>query len=103
MATLLFEPFVCIEGSQGRFDKLIRSQKSKLTCRLSRIQQHSQVGWRELSHLKRILLFDVVGNQPVVLRTAKLCKVSPDEERLASRELSVRPLLADLRPHAVAN
>src|SRR5277367_4892237 len=89
MAAIFLQPVVCVECSERRLRKFRKSHKPQLMCGLPRIQQHSQVRWRQLPYLVRVLLLDVVRNKPVILLSAKIAKISPGVERLLFEKHSI--------------
>ncbi len=89
VAALLFELVVGGQGSEGGLGELGQGEEAELVRGLPGVEKHAEVGGGELADLVQALLFDVVGDEPVIFFVAEVEEVAPDVESLLLQESSV--------------
>src|SRR3984885_13857639 len=77
MATMLLQTFIRRQCPQRGLREFSQRQKTQLVSSLTRIEEHAEIRGRQLAHLERIFLLHIVRDQPVILRSAELRKVTP--------------------------
>src|SRR5690348_9866348 len=74
------------ESATSLFSELLDRQIAEFACNLACVQQKAEVRRRDSCSDKIRLFLHVIGNQPVVLFGAELCKIAPGADRGAMKE-----------------
>ena len=89
VAALLFQAVIGVERAESGLDEFGQGYEAELVGGLASVEEHAEVCGRELADLKRVFLFDVVGDEPVIFFAAEVVEVSPDVEGLLLEEAIV--------------
>src|ERR1700733_331266 len=81
-----------VDGSErapGESRELGSGQESKLACDLPRIEQQTDVRWRDTWRFDVPLFHHIVRDQKIVALDAKFAEVAPDVQRVHVQKLAV--------------